>query len=772
MSKFNWMDITREDVIHAIGRFLSENPEYPVPRSTFLLFEGKKLPAKHIRGMAYYEHYRKEISKNDYTGGMETVRFFKRLGFETYYTDGAKSEKTASDPIRKNDPGKTRKAPAHKKPKISVPSKGVTEQKNALQLILNRLFDGDVVCEKTYPWLRTPEVIEGPYMNVCQDLSSYRGDTTFAKKNVTLRCDFVCESRKLIIEYDERQHFSEARSVALEAYKEIPVYFDRSLWIDACHDISARDNAPFNRDEVRAYYDSVRDIACWQNGYKLVRIMHGQVDLNQEGATQELLRILGPAIGEVTEAAGKNPQVDDTFQVAGRREDTKPGVVTSSEPAESIKVAMYLQTNELKNQKSFDKMLPLLKAADVDIIVFPEFCYVPFVGQMTKMDIAKETEADKIRGMCRKFSSELGKAVIVSSHDKFGTIFSIYANAFAEGEETSISTYIKHTACGRSCLGFENYPSMAPIIFDPINYKGFLIGMTICYDCNHALFSRMYGIYGIDLIINSTGGNVVYDKWFKYNKARAIENNCFELVTMGGDGTKENGHNYVYGFNPNGGQLQPENLNGSSKEHNVPGGLYVYEITKDTGAAEPDNSNQFETVNKNVRFAWPVGGSADILKSAEKLTDHIYRQRVGKDNVFLLLVDGMDIMKPEKVQPLLYAKEIKTYTNRKYIIINRHDHIDPVFFREKLSVILKVRAMENFCAVILESDDLNKCYQCGKNRTSQVVRAVNGTFGIDLSRTSGPDTIWKNKTDMRASWRKNYEWLIKNAEKLWEHSEP
>lgn len=49
MSKFNWMDITREDVIHAIERFLSENPEYPAPRSTFLLFEGKKLPAKHIK---------------------------------------------------------------------------------------------------------------------------------------------------------------------------------------------------------------------------------------------------------------------------------------------------------------------------------------------------------------------------------------------------------------------------------------------------------------------------------------------------------------------------------------------------------------------------------------------------------------------------------------------------------------------------------------------------------------------------------------------------
>lgn len=59
----------------------------------------------------------------------------------------------------------------------------------------------------------------------------------------------------------------------------------------------------------------------------------------------------------------------------------------------------------------------------------------------------------------------------------------------------------------------------------------------------------MYGIYGIDLIINSTGGDVVYNKWFKYNKARAIENSCYTLVTMGGDGQIANGPNYVFGFN-------------------------------------------------------------------------------------------------------------------------------------------------------------------------------------------------------------------------------
>ena len=86
MAKINWMDITRENVINAIEIFHAENTEYPSSKSTFLIYNGKKLPAKHIRGMAYKVAYGKEISKNDFGGGMETVRFFERMGFEIFYT--------------------------------------------------------------------------------------------------------------------------------------------------------------------------------------------------------------------------------------------------------------------------------------------------------------------------------------------------------------------------------------------------------------------------------------------------------------------------------------------------------------------------------------------------------------------------------------------------------------------------------------------------------------------------------------------------------------
>ena len=749
MSKFNWMEITRDDVIDAIGQFVEETPDYPEPRSTYLLYDGKKLPAKHIRGMAYKVHYGQEINKADFGGGLETVKFFERLGFEIDYrgtSEMKKGEKpkTLVKAKEYNSPEKT-ELKVNNKPenKISISTKRVIEQKNALQLILNKMFDGDIVCEKTYSWLKTPDVISGEYARLYEMLSSYRGDTTFAKKNVVLRCDFVCESKKLIIEYDERQHFSEARKISLESYREIPLCFERERWIKACRDIGAKDNSPKNRDEVRAYYDSTRDIECYKHGYRLIRIMHGQIDFEQSGALEELNNLIW------NEATNKEKTLD-------------------SDVTELLKVCMYLQCDEMKNESDFEKAAEIIKKSDVDMVVFPEFCYFPRVDVMRDADVADDNDLERVYNVCCDFSEKLGRAVVVNSYDKYGSIYSVFANAFANEDETECCYYMKHTMTDCSMFDFTNYSEIVESgFFEPIKFKGYNIGITICYDCNHALFSRMYELCGrVDLILNSTGGNVVYDKWHKYNKCRAIENSCYTLVTMGGDGTKDKANSYVYGFNANGGELKPENLNGPSDIKNYPGGLYVYKVSKNPGMAEPDMSNQLETINKKWHLKIPVGNIQSVIDKSYRITDNIYRLNVGNDNVMLLLIDGMDIMKPEKALPLLYSPELKKYGNKKYVIVNRHNHIDKVFFKEKLSTILKVRSMENFCAVILEADNINKCYQCGKNRTAQVVKETNGFFGIDLDRTTGPEAIWKNKQGMKLSWRKNYEWLITYAKTL------
>lgn len=763
LAKYNWMDITREDVIKAIDMFLCENPEYPEPKSTFLAYQGKKLPAKHIRGMAYTVHYGTEISKNDFGGGMETVRFFERLGFEMDYRgtadklemDGKVKKEEKSKPTMDETEiiSEVPRKELHSD-KIIIPSKQVIEQKNALQLILNRMFQGDIVCEKTFSWLKTPDILDEEYERLIGALSSYRGDSKFAKKNVQLRCDFVCESQKIIIEYDERQHFSEARKISLDSYRQTPLLYDRDLWIKACNDINAKDNSPVNRDEIRAYYDSTRDIESYRHGYKLIRIMHGQIDFSAEDAETKLEQLLFNKRLEECKTGEEN--IDNSLSIKAE---------TARKP---LKVGMYLQTNEHKNQKSFDEMLKRIKDIEFDILVFPEVCYVPTAisKHFYSKDILAEEDQKFAFDVCIGFSKNIGKAVVVSSEDKFGTLFSIFANANADesiGEEKAV-LYIKHTMTSYSAFDIENYSDFAGPMFMPILFKEYKIGLSICYDCNHAIFSRIWGLQDVDIIINSTGGDVVFDKWYKYNKSRAIENKCFNLVTMGGTGNVNNPHCYVLGFNPNGGEMEFVDLTGNSETCNAPGEIYIYTVDDQKIEATPEYSlNQSETENKNVDFKIPVGNMKSILAKAKKIRKNIYNFKYGKENIIILIVEGMDILKSEIVLSLLYDEELKKYDNKKYIIYNSHKELQESIYNEKLSVVLKVRAMENFCAVVLESDTYNKCYQCGKNRSAQVVKEIDGYYGVDLSRTTGPEAIWRNKIGMRASWREGFEWLIKQA---------
>lgn len=756
MAKFNWMDITEEDVIKAIDIFNKENPKYPEPKVTFLIYKNQRLPAKHIRGMAYKVAYGNNISKSDYGGGMETVKFFERLGFEMHYT--GKSTDYNNKSIKNEDlvKGKSKlyvdrndkltSKTESKTSKIKIPVKNVIEQKNAMQLLLNKICDGDIVSEKTFTWLKTPDKIQGNYKKIYDSLHSYRGDTTFAKKNVQLRCDFVCESKKIIIEYDERQHFSEARKESLLSYMDIPLHYDRELWIKASNDIKAKDNNPFNRDETRAYYDSIRDIKASKYGYKLVRIMHGQIDF-EDNEAEEKLRLL----------LGLDSSSEEKIDMINRDKTIKNG----------LKIGLYLQTDELKTAVDFQKNIEIIKQADFDIFVLPEFSYVPFYSSLINSDICNEEELDSINRHCINLSKEIGKAIVVSSEDKYGTIFSVYANAFADNTETVNALYIKHTMTSYSAFDLENYMEYSRTLFEPIIYKGYRIGMTICYDCNHSLFSRIYGLQNVDVILNSTGGNIVYDKWYKYNKVRAIENNCYNFVTMGGDGTISNPKAYVYGFNRLGKELTPKNILNKDTRLNYPGGIYVYDIDLDDGHASPDTSfYQNKTANKNHHLSIPVGKINNILVNTVKLTDDIYLYKKEEINILFLMINGKDILKPERVLSLLYSSKIKELKNKRYVIVNRYEEIKEDYFKNILSVILKVRAMENFCAVILESNNINECYQSGMNRTAQVLKPDNGMFNIDLTRTTGPEAIWKNKNGMRASWRDNFEWLINNMENI------
>ncbi|MGA2262880.1 MAG: hypothetical protein ABSH28_15780 [Acidobacteriota bacterium] len=121
----------------------------------------------------------------------------------------------------------------------------------------------------------------------------------FATYGLQLACDFYLPDQRLIVEYDERQHFTRPRALSLALYpSELDLGFDRAEWIRSCERTDAHDSSPAYRDEQRAYYDAVRDILAAQNGVRLVRLRHDEQDWTAPNAGEVLSRILEQAAAE------------------------------------------------------------------------------------------------------------------------------------------------------------------------------------------------------------------------------------------------------------------------------------------------------------------------------------------------------------------------------------------------------------------------------------------------------------------------------------------
>ena len=284
----DWSKVTVNHVRQACDLFDAGSavPNRPA-RSTFLLYNGKSYPAKFIRGLAYRIATGIELDPNkDFVGGDQTARFFTRLGLQT---------SAISMPI----PPTSLSLPPTPTPIVQATASTATErryepQKRALFDLLKKRF-GKVECEAEFPWLVVPTLdeLKEPLAAIFQALQLMRGFSNFTKAGRSLRCDFYIPNARLIVEYDERQHFTVQRAKALEIYPEdLLLAFNRQEWITACNSIKATDPDPPYRDEQRAFYDSMRDILAAENGHRLVRFRQGEFDWRNPEAEEKLAAVI------------------------------------------------------------------------------------------------------------------------------------------------------------------------------------------------------------------------------------------------------------------------------------------------------------------------------------------------------------------------------------------------------------------------------------------------------------------------------------------------
>jgi hypothetical protein len=109
------------------------------------------------------------------------------------------------------------------------------------------------------------------------ELGNFRGHRDFIKSAQVPPCDFDISDPPFILEFDESQHFSRPRLVALSLYTDkIKLGFSAERWKELCREIDAKDDQPFDRDERRAWYDTLRDLVPSQYGLKpTVRLYAG-----------------------------------------------------------------------------------------------------------------------------------------------------------------------------------------------------------------------------------------------------------------------------------------------------------------------------------------------------------------------------------------------------------------------------------------------------------------------------------------------------------------
>lgn len=255
--------INREHIINAI----EETKRYGIPRDRIsrkylLAYAGEFYPPKHIISLANKYAIGNVLNPSLFSGGMETNEFLNKLGFKIVKTPSV--EKSFS------------KIPNQKKKMRYMKSRHnerCPKCKEVIGMLLEKVY-GHVETNYKFKIGAHPEDFKNTsnyekIKEIYMILQSHRGFKDFVKTRTLPNCDFFIPKPGFILEFDESQHFTKPRSVALTKYpKDLKLGFDKEKWIKRCLEIKAEDNNPPYRDEQRAWYDALRDFLPTIKGLK------------------------------------------------------------------------------------------------------------------------------------------------------------------------------------------------------------------------------------------------------------------------------------------------------------------------------------------------------------------------------------------------------------------------------------------------------------------------------------------------------------------------
>lgn len=247
-------NIRREHITKAIDEVERFGlPQGRKSRKFCLEYDGKHYPPKYIISLANKYASGEELDPSRFGGGKETNDFLRALGFSI--VEVSREEKPIAEAPKPG--GEVRPSETHH-------YESCPQCKNTIRHLLEKIY-GTV--ERNYrlrigtcpeDFRNTPYY--GKLKEIYETLQDHRGFRDFVRARTLPSCDFFIPKPGFVIEFDERQHFTSPRRIALQHYpRELRLGFDRTGWMGLCERINAKDNDPPYRDEQRAWYDTLRD---------------------------------------------------------------------------------------------------------------------------------------------------------------------------------------------------------------------------------------------------------------------------------------------------------------------------------------------------------------------------------------------------------------------------------------------------------------------------------------------------------------------------------
>ena len=462
--------ITKTNIVEALGRIVRDGiPSRRRARGYCLVADGKHFPPKYTIALAHQGATGEFLKPNQFSGGVESNHFLRRRGFSVVPCDcggSGHSHRAASV-----------STPSEGKPPTSAStrhSERCRACKTRVREFLERIY-GTCLPNRRLRWQTSLAAYEGTSIeralrNVAAVLATYRGFSSgdYVRSDVLAPCDFWVPNPGFIVEFDESQHFTGPRKLALCAYAdEHPLGFSAQRWIALCDHHDAKDNDPPFRDEQRAWYDTLRDVVPSLKGLQPTVRLYARdlawcsLDPDRRDDRERFSDVI----------RGRNPPSTRT---------TGTMRSTAARTPSTLRVAMVFPEVDQSASNGIPPsgpgaQQPVLPVAAsfageaVDFVLFPE-------GYICAAD------SKRIRAL-RKLASNLGAPLLVGAVDRTvdasGRAWQVLLRFEPDGSRPS-RVYAKHSSAGAvafECLVWET-DDMLPTF----ELGGVRAGATICHD--------------------------------------------------------------------------------------------------------------------------------------------------------------------------------------------------------------------------------------------------------------------------------------------------